>query len=193
MATVVPDIPFSTPCDGGATGVKATGATCPVDVTGSTPVDVTAIVGPVGPVGPAVIPEPVVAVADQAIPVKMSASHMIQLQKAFLLLQEAIVNGTVMASPMTLLQEAYKIASSFPALSMADKKEMAMFSLDRLACGADGIAGTADDLIPADVMDKIRILFDSQIIDGMIDFIADMKMPDCLPRLFPCFCKPKAA
>jgi hypothetical protein len=190
MATVVPDIPFSTPCDGGATGVKTVGATCPVDVTGSTPVDVTAVVGPAGP---AVIPEPVVAIADQSVPVKMSASHMIQLQKAFLLLQEAIVNGTVMASPMTLLQEAYKIASSFPALSMADKKEMAMFSLDRLACGADGIAGTADDLIPADVMDKIRILFDSQIIDGMIDFIADMKVPDCLPRLFPCFCKPKAA
>lgn len=187
MATVVPDIPFSTPC---ATGVKAVGAgaTCPVDVT--------AVVDPVVPAVPAipaVIPEPVVAVADQSVPVKMSASHMIQLQKAFLLLQEAIVNGTVMASPMTLLQEAYKIASSFPALSMADKKEMAMFSLDRLACGADGIAGTADDLIPADVMDKIRILFDSQIIDGMIDFIADMKMPDCLPRLFPCFCKPKAA
>jgi hypothetical protein len=158
MATVVPDIPFSGPCE-----IGPIGATCPIDVK---------------------------AVAHEITPapIKMNAGHMIQLQKVFLLLQESIVNGTVKSSPMSLLQEAYKIAQSFPALSIADKKEMVVFSLEKLACGADGIAGTADDLIPADVINQIRILLDTQILDGMIDFVSDIELHanKCM-SIFSCF------
>lgn len=50
----------------------------------------------------------------------------------------------------------------------------------QLACGADGISGTADDIIPASTLVALRALLDSDLVGKLV---VELARP---PRSWPC-------
>lgn len=63
-----------------------------------------------------------------------------------------------------------------------------------VAKGRDGLLGTADDLIPASVVDMVKLFAEQGIVHDLATwasesagFLTGIHMPTCVPKLFGCF------
>lgn len=99
----------------------------------------------------------------------------VHVQKAVVYIQEGIIQGNIdVNDPIALIEEIFKVIKSV----MGDLNEgeyikhIALEAIKRIAAGADGIAGTDDDLIPVDVVQKISSLINSGVVTNIIDFVA---------------------
>ena len=70
------------------------------------------------------------------------------------------------SSAVSIVVKTMELAEGFPAL---DKKSLVLETLKAIAVGADGQAGTADDLIKPDVIAAIEFLLNSGVVADMID------------------------
>jgi len=76
-------------------------------------------------------------------------------------------------SAMEILQKGMELVSYIVKLSVPQRKECVIAALEQLAKGADGIAGTADDLIPEDTLKMLEIMVQHNIIGDIIDAVFD--------------------
>ena len=61
----------------------------------------------------------------------------------------------------------------FPGMSGPEKRDRALEVIRMIAKGRDGIAGTADDVIPVGVLDALQNAIDTDIVGDMIDLVVD--------------------
>lgn len=74
----------------------------------------------------------------------------------------------------TLVAEGMKFIQQMQSpLTLVEKKQALLVAFERIAAGADGALGTADDVIPADIVQKIKLLLDNQIMDGFMDVLSE--------------------
>ena len=88
-----------------------------------------------------------------------------------------------------LVSEAVTFMRKFPEVSLPDKKVMLIQAFERIAAGADGVAGTKDDLIPSETVAKIKLLLDNQLLDGFVEILADGTAQKVAASCFGCFSK----
>jgi hypothetical protein len=74
-------------------------------------------------------------------------------------------------SVMTLVVKAMELVEKVPGLDGRGKKECVIAALNELAKGADGIAGTEDDLIPGYVMEGLKFMLLNQVVENIIDVV----------------------
>lgn len=119
--------------------------------------------------------------------------HTVQVQKAVLALQEALLKKTVnIQSPFDVIQAVYRTIASFRDLPPMKRKDFAIQVLRRIAAGADGVSGTDDDLIPVDIVQKITVLLESDVVGNILDLLPDGKCSfvDKLLGLLSCLRRP---
>lgn len=74
-------------------------------------------------------------------------------------------------SVMALVVKSMELVEKIPNLSGRDKKECVISALNEIAKGADGIAGTKDDLIPGYIMEGLRFMLLNQVVENIIDVV----------------------
>jgi hypothetical protein len=88
-------------------------------------------------------------------------------------LQDAIVNHSVASQAFPLIAKGMELVEQLPLHQADDKKALLFAAFERIAMGQDGMSGTSDDLIPADVLANIRLLLDAHLIEQFADVWAD--------------------
>jgi len=83
-------------------------------------------------------------------------------------------NEVKLDSPMQVIAKAMEIAERFKYLDGKLKKKLLLEVLTRIAAGADGIAGTADDLIPAKTMATLKMMLEGDLVEQTIDLVSDI-------------------
>lgn len=100
----------------------------------------------------------------------------VQVEKAMVFIKEAILEKRInINDPIRLIDDAYRLVMAMSTVtnaSLDDKRKIAFRAIELIAAGNDGIAGTADDLIPKEIVDKIGVLINSGLLTSVIDVIA---------------------
>ena len=92
--------------------------------------------------------------------------------KIAIMLQESILNGEIVKdSPMKILTKGIEIMESFPNMSGEQRKIMLIKVVEKIAAGADGIAGTEDDIIPVNVVTSLKLLLEKDLIGDIVEVI----------------------
>jgi hypothetical protein len=80
------------------------------------------------------------------------------------------------SSAMALIAKGMEIVERYPGLSSVQKKECLIAAIQTVAVGADGIAGTDDDLIPKRTVDALNLMLRENLVEQTVDaFIAISK------------------
>jgi hypothetical protein len=94
------------------------------------------------------------------------------ISKITLLLQEGILKGDIAKdSPMKLIAKGMEIMESFPNMDGTKKKEMLIKVVEKIAAGADGVAGTDDDIIPVAVVGGLKAILEKDLVGDIIQVI----------------------
>jgi len=98
----------------------------------------------------------------------------IQVSKAILFIQEAILHKRInINDPIQFVKEAVNVVATFTnSDSIDEQKQIALKVIEKIAAGADGISGTADDLIPFDVVQKLAAIVNSDLLTSLINFVS---------------------
>jgi len=92
--------------------------------------------------------------------------------KIAILLQEGILKGEISKdSPTKLIAKGMEIMETFPNMSGQQKKEMLFRIIEKLAAGADGIAGTDDDIIPATTVAALKMILEKNLLEDIVQVI----------------------
>lgn len=87
-------------------------------------------------------------------------------------IQEAITTGHIsITNSFMLIFHGIKIVEKYKNLSGKQKSELLMSVIEDIAKGADGIAGTEDDLISQEVIKEINVLVSSGLLSSSISVI----------------------
>jgi hypothetical protein len=78
-----------------------------------------------------------------------------------------------MPSTIDLIKTGMELASDLINLSGPERKECLVAALAMIAKGADGIAGTADDLIDAKTLELLNTMIEHNIVGDIIDVVFD--------------------
>jgi hypothetical protein len=78
-----------------------------------------------------------------------------------------------MPSTIDLIKTGMELASDLINLSGPERKECLIAALAMIAKGADGIAGTADDLIDAKTLELLNTMIEHNIVGDIIDVVFD--------------------
>jgi hypothetical protein len=79
-------------------------------------------------------------------------------------------------SAVDIITFSLKFLDKFSGLSLNDKIKIIMSAIERLAAGADGIAGTSDDLIPKEYIQLIKdLLKPERLLTTVIELISSPK------------------
>ena len=78
-----------------------------------------------------------------------------------------------MPSTIDLIKTGMELASDLINLSGPERKECLIAALGMIAKGADGIAGTADDLIDAKTLELLDTMIEHNIVGDIIDVVFD--------------------
>lgn len=89
----------------------------------------------------------------------------------------------------SLLSEATRFIQKFPEVSHEDRKVSIFKAFEKIAAGADGVIGTADDIFPPETVQNIKVLLDNQIMDGFIDVLSNGTFEKATASCFACFGK----
>lgn len=93
--------------------------------------------------------------------------------KIAILLQEGILKGEISKdSPMKLIAKGMEILETFPNMKGEEKKVLLVKVIEKIAAGADGIAGTEDDIIPASVVEALKTILEKDLIGDIVQVIA---------------------
>lgn len=91
------------------------------------------------------------------------------------ILMDCLKNKTVKVdSAMAIMGKAMEIMERFKYLDGAHKKTLLRELLTRVAAGADGVIGTADDLIPAETLAQLHQILDSGLLDQTVELVMDI-------------------
>jgi hypothetical protein len=112
---------------------------------------------------------------ESVAPAKMSGAERELVAQAEFILTEALKSNEVkLDSAVAVLAKTMEIAERFKYLDGKLKKKLLLEVLTRIAAGADGVAGTADDLLPAKTMATIKVLLEGDLVDQTINLISDV-------------------
>jgi len=114
-----------------------------------------------------VTPAPVVAPMS-------GAERELVAQAEFILTDALKSNAVSLDSAFAVVAKMMEIAERFKYLDGKLKKKLLLEVLTRIAAGADGIAGTADDLVPAKTMATIKMLLEGDLVDQTVNLISDV-------------------
>jgi len=91
------------------------------------------------------------------------------------ILTEAIKSNEVsLNSAMAIVAKGMEVTSRFKYLDGSHKKKLLLEVLTRIAAGADGVLGTADDLLPASTMATLKMLLEGDVVEQTINLISDV-------------------
>ena len=93
--------------------------------------------------------------------------------KIAILLQEGILKGEISKdSPMKLIAKGMEMLETFPNMKGEEKKALLVKVIEKIAAGADGIAGTDDDIIPQAVVESLKVMLEKDLVGDIIQVIA---------------------
>lgn len=101
---------------------------------------------------------------------------------------------------VTLVAKGMAIMNQYPMLNESEKKALLFQVLKIIAAGADGVAGTADDVIDAKTMRQLQFMLENNIVQDMVSVFEDVskgkfnlgKVKSIVGKFIKCFAKPKA-
>jgi DNA-directed RNA polymerase subunit F len=89
-------------------------------------------------------------------------------------LKQSIKNIEVdVRSAFSLIAKAMEYLEKFENLSGAEKRAYIVIIVEVLAKGDDGIAGTADDLIPENTVQALKTLLTTNLVEDAVQVITD--------------------
>lgn len=89
--------------------------------------------------------------------------------KIAILVQEGILKGDISkTSPTQLIAKGMEIMETFPNMNGSQKKQLLVKVVEKVAAGADGIAGTEDDIIPKSVVDALKTLLEKNLVEDIV-------------------------
>lgn len=86
-------------------------------------------------------------------------------------LQDYLLNNPSNLTPSVLIAKAMELVERIKGLSGSEKKDMVLIIISIVAKGKDGVEGTDDDIIPKDIMDKIHVLIEKDLVGDIVDVI----------------------
>uniref|UniRef100_A0A6C0CR58 Uncharacterized protein n=1 Tax=viral metagenome TaxID=1070528 RepID=A0A6C0CR58_9ZZZZ len=93
--------------------------------------------------------------------------------KIAILIEESILKGEISKdSPMKLIAKGMEMLEMFPNMKGDEKKALLVKAIEKIAVGADGVAGTDDDIIPKSVVDALKTILEKDLIGDIIQVIA---------------------
>jgi hypothetical protein len=112
---------------------------------------------------------------ESVAPAKMSGAERELVAQAEYILTEALKSNEVpLDSAVAVLAKTMEITERFKYLDGKLKKKLLLEVLTRIAAGADGVVGTADDLIPATTMATLKVLLEGDLVDQTVNLISDV-------------------
>jgi hypothetical protein len=104
------------------------------------------------------------------------------------LISKLRVNPSMLNSAVTIVKVGVEIVQGLPNAGSAEERKLLLIrALEKVAAGADGVQGTSDDLIPATIMNHLKVLLETKMAMDMIgvlqvvDFKAINAKCKCLP------------
>lgn len=91
-----------------------------------------------------------------------------------LALQDAIAKRKVQVTPMSLIAKGMEYVERYSQLTGKEKRDILLASLEKLAAGEDGVAGTADDLVPKAIVDGIKAMIANNLVEDAVNMVADV-------------------
>lgn len=86
-----------------------------------------------------------------------------------------IKHGKVhIVSPSAIVQYGMGLMNGYDYLKGSDKKAVLLEVIRRVAVGADGVAGTADDIIPPIAVRGLTVLLEQNLVGDVIDLVAGL-------------------
>lgn len=104
----------------------------------------------------------------------MSAEREIIGQAEFILTEAIKANEVRIDSAMAIVAKGMEVMERFKYLDGKHKKTLLVEILSRIALGKDGVAGTADDLIPASTMAALKTILEGNLLEQTTDLIMDL-------------------
>lgn len=85
-------------------------------------------------------------------------------------LPEVLPPLSQLASALPLLKQVAELSLKVvdPNLTLSQRRDLALQALEKLAAGADGVLGTADDRIPEAVVEQVRGLLASNLATDLL-------------------------
>ena len=77
-------------------------------------------------------------------------------------------------SPFAIVTKGMEAVQGIHNVSSAEKRSILQDVLSRIAVGKDGVAGTSDDILPPKVMDEIKRMLESGLIDDFMSVAKDI-------------------
>jgi hypothetical protein len=97
------------------------------------------------------------------------------IQNAKLAILNAIKTKSInTSSSLKLVVDCMKIVEQAVSCKGKDKKNILLTCLQDIAKGADGLSGTADDVISKEIMNSLSILLNENVIEDVIEFVIDL-------------------
>lgn len=88
-------------------------------------------------------------------------------------LKEEFTKGMSTSNPLAIVGKALEILKSYGSFSNEEKATFITQALTKIAAGADGVYGTADDVIPPQVIDAVKVLIEKQLISDIVHLVLD--------------------
>lgn len=105
-------------------------------------------------------------------------------------LSEALLKKEVTLTPLPIIKYLMKILDVDNMLTGSEKRNLVVEVLSYICAGKDGISGTADDLIPPNILEGIIALITSGVIDEVITLIHTVAVNTVPPiGVFELICK----
>ena len=112
---------------------------------------------------------------ESVAPAPMSGAERELVAQAEFILTEALKSNEIkLDSAMMIVGKGMEVVQRFQYLDGKLKKKLLLEIITRIAAGADGIAGTADDLIPAKTMATLKMMLESDLVDETINLVASV-------------------
>jgi hypothetical protein len=80
----------------------------------------------------------------------------------------------MLKNPLSVVALGMQVMNGYNGLSGDEKKLILVKALTTIANGADGVAGTNDDVLPKPIMDTITKLLNGTMIHDMINLVSDV-------------------
>lgn len=75
---------------------------------------------------------------------------------------------------MDVIKSLWYVVDGFGVLSIDQKKQIAIQTLEDIASGKDGILNTADDIIPSHILKAIVMLIECNLVIDLIDLLCEV-------------------
>ena len=118
----------------------------------------------------------------------------LRVEKAVIFVKEAILCKKLdVSNAFKLIEEIYRVvldvnARSTLKITKEEIQATVVNVVKIIAAGVDGIAGTDDDIISVDVVQKINQLLSSDIVPSIIEFVSRIPQQEVIAKCVPLLC-----